>query len=68
MIEIFKTNVTDNQSALHIVNQIQNKIEGAKVNFDLDDCDNILRVEHSSIDVKMISQIISEIGFFAILL
>lgn len=68
MIEIFKTNVTDNKSALHIVNQIQNKIEGAKVNFDLDDCDNILRVEHSSIDVKMISQIISEIGFFAILL
>ena len=68
MIEIFKTNVTDNQSALHIVNQIQNKIEGAKVNFDLDDCDNILRVEHSIIDVKMISQIISEIGFSAILL
>ncbi len=68
MIEVFKTNVKDAESAQNIINKIQSKVKGVKVNFDLTDRDHILRVEHSVLNVALISQIVSEAGFFAVVL
>lgn len=45
MVEVFKTNVTNSHQARVLVQFIQNRFEGYQVNFDLDDCDHILRVE-----------------------
>lgn len=47
MVEVFKTNVTNIHQARTIVAVIENQFDGYKVNFDLDDCDRILRVEAS---------------------
>ncbi|HEX2847656.1 MAG TPA: hypothetical protein VHN59_14000 [Chitinophagaceae bacterium] len=48
MIEVFKTDVKDKIFASILVEQIHKMYTGYTANFDLDDCDNILRVKSSS--------------------
>jgi hypothetical protein len=43
-VEVFKTNVADPEQAKWLVEQIEINFANCKVNFDLDDCDRILRV------------------------
>jgi hypothetical protein len=43
-VEVFKTNVADPEQAKWLVDQIEKNFTNCKVNFDLDDCDRILRV------------------------
>ena len=43
-VEVFKTNVADPERAKCLVDQIERNFADCKVNFDLDDCDRILRV------------------------
>ena len=43
-VEVFKTNVADPQRAKWLVHEIESHFTNCKVNFDLDDCDRILRV------------------------
>ena len=45
MIEVFKTNVRHPAHARLLVQQIHDHFPGYKANFDLDDCDRILRVQ-----------------------
>jgi len=44
MIEVFKTNVQVQQEAQLIVAGLEKKLERTKINFDLEDCDKILRI------------------------
>jgi hypothetical protein len=43
-VEVFKTDVADPEKANWLVAQIERNFSNCKVNFDLDDCDRILRV------------------------
>jgi len=43
MIEIFKTNVRNKTQARQVVDSLKAIFNGAKINFDLTDCDRILR-------------------------
>ena len=43
-VEVFKTNVADPERAKWLVDQIERNFNTCQVNFDLDDCDRILRV------------------------
>jgi hypothetical protein len=43
-VEVFKTNVADPARAKWLVDEIEREFANCKVNFDLDDCDRILRV------------------------
>ena len=45
MIEVFKTDVDDSKYADILVEHIQRIFQGYEVNFDLEDCDKILRVK-----------------------
>ena len=45
MIEIFRTNITRPKDADRILNKIHSAFPGFEANFDLDDCDHILRVK-----------------------
>jgi hypothetical protein len=45
MVEVFKTNVTDWHQAKWLTAQIHRKFTGYQANFDLEDCDHILRVK-----------------------
>ncbi|WP_026898246.1 hypothetical protein [Daejeonella oryzae] len=45
MVEVFKTNVTDQLRANFLIDQIHKTFIEYEANFDLEDCDRILRVE-----------------------
>jgi hypothetical protein len=45
MIEVFKTNVTEQHHANMIVDRIHHAFTDHQANFDLEDCDKILRVK-----------------------
>lgn len=45
MIEVFKTNVTEEEFAYKLLEQIHSSYQNYSANFDLEDCDKILRVE-----------------------
>ena len=44
MIEVFKTNVLFHKDALLIIDGLEKKLGNSKINFDLEDCDKILRI------------------------
>ncbi len=45
MVEVFKTNVEDSSHADLLIEQIHKTYTHYTANFDLEDCDKILRVE-----------------------
>lgn len=47
MVEVFRTNIETEKDAKFILELLQNQFTNYKINFDLEDCDNILRVESS---------------------
>lgn len=47
MIEIFKTDITCADKAKWLIEQIHQTFSSYKANFDLEDCDKILRVVNS---------------------
>ena len=42
---VFKTDVTDKQRAATLIMHLKQVLPHTRVNFDLTDCDNILRIE-----------------------
>jgi hypothetical protein len=71
MVEVFKTNVTSVQQAQTLVRIIREHFDGYKVNFDLDDCDRILRIEAAGMveaesvigllkDMNVVAEILSD--------
>lgn len=44
MIEVFKTDVNDIERATLLIDRIHERFHHCRANFDLDDCDRILRV------------------------
>ncbi|MBE9460866.1 hypothetical protein ACFP1I_19990 [Dyadobacter subterraneus] len=63
MIEVFKTNVTDREVANMLLDQIHLTFVGYQANFDLEDCDKILRVCFDS-GIVQSSLIISLLRYF----
>lgn len=53
MVEVFKTNVTSERKARQVLHLINRKFPSYKVNFDLEDCDNILRIENKNGTLKI---------------
>jgi len=45
IVMVFKTNVQDRLAASHIILGLQQALSHCRINFDLDDCDRILRIE-----------------------
>jgi hypothetical protein len=66
MTEVFKTNVLYNEDALMIKRQIIHDFPGYAVNFDLEDCDHVLRVRSlSTVDALSVIDIVRQKGFRA---
>jgi hypothetical protein len=63
MIEIFKTNVQEKQIANTIIVQLLEHFSEAKINFDLEDCDKILRIESEIIDALKVIQLLNKNDF-----
>jgi hypothetical protein len=63
MVEIFKTNVEDAELAKHLTAQLLSLFPGYRINFDLHDCDNILRVEGKSVCIDEIIEAMNGSGY-----
>ncbi|GEO03463.1 hypothetical protein AAE02nite_11270 [Adhaeribacter aerolatus] len=67
MVEVFKTNVHHPGQAHMLLNQIHRLFKNYKANFDLDDCDKILRVKCDSgyIQPAALINLLQDFGFKA---
>ena len=57
MVEVFKTNVQNEIQAEQILKALKKNFPRLKTNFDLQDCDKILRMDGKNIPVKEIIRI-----------
>ncbi|MEO6221504.1 MAG: hypothetical protein ABIO81_13810 [Ginsengibacter sp.] len=67
MIEVFKTNVLITEHANMLFNEIHKKFSALNANFDLEDCDNILRVKCTTgpIQSSSLIKLLKNFGFHA---
>jgi hypothetical protein len=67
MVEVFKTNVNDTSHADMLIRVIQQTFPHLKANFDLHDCDNILRVKSATglIEPTSLINMLNSFGFDA---
>ena len=67
MVEIFRTNVKDPDHAKMLVDQIHAMFRTYTANFDLEDCDKILRVVSSDrfIQTSLLMDLLNNHGFHA---
>jgi hypothetical protein len=63
MVEVFKTNVEQKEMADQLLSALLCDHPFSKINFDLEDCDKILRVEGIEICVEKIIDLINRRGF-----
>ena len=66
MVEVFSTNITCPLAARTVLQKIRENFPDYRVNFDLEDCDKILRVESlSAIAKEKLSLLIANQGYKA---
>jgi len=63
MIEVFKTDVQQPGTANLLVAKLTLLFPGSRVNFDLEDCDRVLRVEGENICTEKIKQLLQLSGY-----
>lgn len=64
-IEVYKTDINERSKADTILDKIRRNLPGSDPSIDLEDCDNVLRVENplSGINESQIRQILSDYGY-----
>ena len=62
MVEVFKTNVYEEDRSRILLQKLFEYFPDNKINFDLQDCDKILRVEGKNILSDKIMEILNEQG------
>jgi hypothetical protein len=63
MIEVFKTNVLKPSQAKTVLKILEENFNGVKINFDLTDCDKVLRVQGQSISPEEIIKLVTDNGY-----
>ncbi|WP_281235135.1 hypothetical protein [Flavobacterium gelatinilyticum] len=66
IVEIFKTNVQKEAETNYIIAVIKRQFPAYKINFDLEDCDKILRVEGIELQCDNIINYVNCLGFMCI--
>ena len=63
MVEVFKTNVQKKAQSKMLLCMLSEVFPSFKINFDLSDCDKVLRVEGDNMEALRIIMLINEYGF-----
>ncbi len=63
MIEVFKTDVQETEQSKMIVKELLEHFPNGIINFDLEDCDKILRIHASSISNHKIIALLNSYGY-----
>jgi len=62
-VEVFRTNVLTATQAARLLRLMNDRFPNYKVNFDLEDCDKVLRVEADEVFVDDVIGLLTERGF-----
>ena len=63
MFEVFKTNVQKKAQCKMLLSILSEAFPSFKINFDLSDCDKVLRVEGNNMEALRIMILVKEYGF-----
>jgi hypothetical protein len=63
IVEVFKTNVTQVEPSEILIRQLLNHFPESRINFDLEDCDKILRVEAKAVIPEKIVEVLNANGY-----
>lgn len=63
MVEVFRTNVRRKRQAKVLLDILSKQFPLFRINFDLEDCDKILRVEGDNICPERITGLVTESGY-----
>ena len=63
MIDVFKTNVRQEEDAEKLAHLLAEQFPGSRIDFDLEDRDRILRIAHSNIAAHKVTQVLHHQGF-----
>jgi hypothetical protein len=63
MVEVFKTNVQKKVQSKMLLSILSEAHPSLKINFDLADCDKVLRVEGDNIEALIIKILVKEYSF-----
>ena len=64
MVEVFKTNVQKKAQSKMLLCILSEAFPSFKINFDLSDCDKVLRVEGDNMEALRIMVLVKEYGFY----
>lgn len=63
MVEVFKTNVNNKMTAEELTSELHSSFPNSTINFDLDDCDKVLRIESERVIPEEIARLLNHKGF-----
>ena len=63
IVEVFKTNVQEQNQSEFLLSVLCKLFPSHKINFDLSDCDNILRVEGNNVKSQQIIDLLHSNGY-----
>lgn len=63
MVSVFKTNVQCPEKAVFILDGLLSEYPAFRINFDLEDCDRILRVEGNDVEINGIISSLKKRGY-----
>jgi hypothetical protein len=63
MIEVFKTNVAEHHQAVMLEGALLQCFPASRINFDLEDCDKILRVQGNDIVPVRVIEVLNSNGY-----
>lgn len=62
MIRAYKTDVQSPQIAADIINELLKEYPDFRVNFDLQDCDHVLRIEGTEFETEQVTSLVGKFG------
>lgn len=68
MVEVYKTNVRHRRQAKKILDVLWKRYPMFSINFDLEDCDKVLRIEGENIPKEKIARLVVENGYLCSIL
>lgn len=63
MVAVFKTNVQEQHQARKMADILLRHFPGCRIDFDLEDCDKVLRVEGQDLKADQLQQLVAAHGF-----
>lgn len=63
VVEVFKTDVTELALSKKLIELLRDQLPDSQINFDMDDCDKILRVAAASVSSEKVIAILNSNGY-----